>query len=52
MSNMNAVVYTKTNRDDNVYAGDNVNVNIPEVEEANNIHQGDSNHHHHHEAHL
>ena len=52
MTNMNTVVNTQTNRDDNVDAGDNVNVNIPEVEETHNVHQGHTDHHHHHEAHL
>ena len=52
MSNVNTVVNTETNRDDNVDTGDNVNVDIPKVEESHDIHQGDPNHHHDHEAHL
>ena len=52
MTNVNTIVYTETNRDDNVDTGDNVNVNIPEEEEAHNVHQSNTDHHHYHQAHL
>ena len=52
VTNVNTVVHTQTNRDDNVYARYNVNMNIPKVEEASNVHQGNTHHHHDHEADL
>ena len=52
MANVDAVVNTEPNRDYHVDAGHDVDGDIPEVEEPNDVHQGDPDHRHHHEAHL
>ena len=52
MGNVDAVVNTQAHRDDHVDAGHDVNGDVPEVEEPDDVHQGDSDHRHHHEAHL
>ena len=52
MTNVYAVIHTQAHRDHDVDAGDDVDGDVPQVEEANDVHQGDPNHHHHHEAHL
>ena len=52
MGNVDAVVNTQANRDDNVDAGHDVDGDVPEVEEPDDVHQGDPDHSHHHEAHL
>lgn len=52
MTNVDTVVHTQTNRDDNVDARHNINMNIPEVEEASNVHKGNKHHDHDHEAYL
>ena len=40
MTDMDRIVHTETNGEDNVDARDKVDVNSPEVEEANNVSQG------------
>ena len=52
MGNVDAVVNTQAHRDDHVDAGHDVNGDVPEVEEPDDVHQGDPDHRHHHEAHL
>ena len=49
---MDAVVDTQPHRDDDVDAGHDVDVDIPEVEEAHNVHQGDADHGEHEAADL
>ena len=44
MGDMDRIVDTEANSQDDVDSRDDVNGDIPEMEEANNIHQGGSNH--------
>ena len=43
---VDAVVDTETNRDDDVNAGHDVDGDVPEVKVANNVDQSDADHHH------
>ena len=52
MGNVDTVVNTQTHRDDHVDAGHDVDGDVPEVEEPDDVDQGDPDHRHHHEAHL
>ena len=49
---MNAVVHAETNRDDDVDAGHDIDGDVPEVEVAHDVNQGDGDHQHNHEADL
>jgi len=49
---VDAVVDTETNRDDDVNAGHDVDGDVPEVKVANNVNQSDAHHQHYHEADL
>ena len=47
VADMDAVVDTETNRDDDINAGHDVDGDVPEVEVANNVNQSDAHQHHH-----
>ena len=47
MADVDAVIDTETNRDDDINAGHNVDGDVPEVEVANNVNQSDAHQHHH-----
>ena len=52
MTNVDAVVDTQDHRDDHTDAGHDVNIDVPKVEEPDDVDQGDPDHSHHHEANL
>ena len=52
MTNMNRVVNTQSYGQNNIDATDDINGDVPEVEEANNIHKTNGDHENHHHTHL
>ena len=52
MTNVDAVINTQAHRDHHADARHDVNGDVPEVEEPDDVDQGDPDHRHHHEAHL
>ena len=49
---MDRVVYTETNSQDDVDAGDDVDSDVPEVEKANDVSETDGDHEDNHETDL
>ena len=50
MSEVDTVVHTEAGGEDDVDAGDDVNGDVPEVEGAHHVHQGEHDAGHHHQT--
>jgi hypothetical protein len=50
MANMHRIINTESNCKDNVYTGDDVNSDVPEVKKSDDIGQSDDNNGENHEA--
>ena len=43
MANMHRIIHTESNSKDNIYTGDDINGDVPEVKKSNDIGQSDDN---------
>ena len=50
MANMHRIIHTQSNSKDNVYAGDDIDSDVPEVKKSDDIGQSDDNNSENHEA--